>query len=346
MPNILSMITEADRLSFSQNFSVNRNYLGDRLFPDVKTENLMAEYLRLANGANLPVMATVHAFDTEAQIGSRPAFDKVEVEKLLIKRKINQTERVRMLKDHGVYKDDEIVKYVFDDMRLMAEAVKTRSEVAKMEVLASGKMSIKENNLSIDVDYGVPTANVGYSVNAGASADIIGQIQTVVDAAAMNGYAITEIVTSTKVLRAMAANKAIQTLVFGAAGQGAYVSTERLRALFAQMFGITAITVNDSRYQYEKANGTKATARYFPEDKIAFISQSNIGRFGTGLWGVTPEETAYGPYSEKSQTQFITLTQWETPDPVAVWTKASGVFIPVLPDPNALYVATVTGLGG
>lgn len=42
-------------------------------------------------------MATVHAFDTEAEIGSRPVFDKTEVEKLLIKRKINQTERVRLL---------------------------------------------------------------------------------------------------------------------------------------------------------------------------------------------------------------------------------------------------------
>lgn len=34
-------------------------------------------------------------------------------------------------------------------------------------------------------------------------------------------------------------------------------------------------------------------------------------------------------------------TQWATPDPVAVWTKATGLFIPVLPDPNGLFVASV-----
>ena len=65
MADILELITDADRLSFSQNFTVARpNYLGDRLFPDTKTESLKAEWLRLANGATLPVMATVHAFDT------------------------------------------------------------------------------------------------------------------------------------------------------------------------------------------------------------------------------------------------------------------------------------------
>ena len=100
MPDILKLLSDPERLDFSQNFSVARPaYLGDRLFPDTKTQNLQAEYLRLASGAALPVMATVHAFDTEAEIASRRAFDKVNVEKLLIKRKINQTERMRLLLD-------------------------------------------------------------------------------------------------------------------------------------------------------------------------------------------------------------------------------------------------------
>lgn len=342
MPDILTMITEADRLDFSQNFSIARNYLGDSIFPDAKTENLLAEYIRLAKGANLPVMATVHAFDTEAQIGSRPAFDKVNVEKLLIKRKINQTERVRQLTEHGVYKDDAVVNYIFDDMRLMAEGVKTRTEVAKMEVLATGKMSIKENGLDLNVEYGVPTENTAYSIAVGADADILGEIQKIVDAQQEIGCSVGRMVTSNKVVRAMCANKAIQALVYGTIGQGAYVSPARLKALMGEMFGITDIVTNDQRYKVEKADGTQESKRYFPEDKISFIPEGN---FGTGLWGVTPEEAEYGQYSEKSQNQFITLTQWATPDPVAVWTKASGVFIPVLPDPNALAIATVTGLG-
>ena len=338
MPDILTLISNADRLDFSQNLSIARpSYLGDRLFPDQKTENLMAEYLRLANGANLPVMATVHAFDTETEIGSRPVFDKVTVEKLLIKRKINQTERVRLLSENGVYSDDAIVRYVFDDMRMMADGVKVRTEAAKMEVLSTGKMTIKENRLDFDVDYGVPTDNTAFTLDLSADSDIIGQIQAIVDYAAENGYSITEAVTSNKMVRKLAANKGIQTLIFGSAGQGTYVPMDRLRALFSQMFGFSAITTNDLRYKYQGADGTENTVRFYPEDHISFIG---VPQIGVGLWGVTPEEAEYGQYSDKSADQYITITQWATPDPVAVWTKASGLFIPVLPDPNGLFIAT------
>ena len=340
MPNILDLISQADRLDFSQNFSVARNYLGDRLFPDQKTENLMAEYLRLANGATLPVMATVHALDTEAEIGSRPVFDKMSIEKLFIKRKINQTERIQMMMDNGVYSNDAIVRYTFDDMRAMAEAVKTRTEVAKMEVLATGKMNVNENRLNIPIDYHVPEKNVSFEIDFSADADVIGQIQAIVDYAKDNGYTITEAVTSNKIVRKLAANKGIQTLIFGALGQGAYVPTNRLSDLFTQIFGFGAITTNDERYKTQTADGTEKKHRFYPDDRISFISAPTLG---VGLWGVTPEEREYGQYTEKNQQQYITLTQWATPDPVAVWTKASGLFIPVLPDPNSLFVAKEQG---
>ncbi len=339
MADILTLISDADRLDFSQNLSVARPaYLGDRLFPDQKTQNLKAEYLRLANGATLPVMATVHAFDTEAEIGSRPTFDKMEVEKLLIKRKINQTERVRLLSESGVYADDAIVRYVFDDMRLMADAVKVRTEVAKMDVLATGKMTINENRLNMTVDYAVPEDNMDFELDLSEDADVIEQLQAIADYAADLGYTLTEAVTSNQVVRKLATNKGIQTLIYGSIGQGTYVTTDRMQTLFGQLFGFSTITTNDLRYKTQGADGTETTHRFYPQDKISFIATPTLG---VGLWGVSPEEAEYGQYSSKSADQYITITQWATQDPVAVWTKATGLFIPVLPDPNSLFVATV-----
>lgn len=341
MPDILNLISDSERLDFSQNLAITRPaYIGDRIFPDQKTPSLKAEYLRLTDGANIPTMATVHAFDTEAEIGTRPALEKTEVEKLLIKRKINQTERVRQLTENGVYADDAIVRYIFDDMRLMADSVKARTEAAKMEVLATGKMTIKENNLNMTVDYGVPTANTGFKIDFGPDADIIGQIQEIADKAASSGHALSEMVLGTKILRKLATNKGIQTLVYGTVGAGTYVTAEKLRALFVDLFGFGQITTNDLRYKVQHANGSEKSLRFFPEDKVAFMSNGTTGSFGVGLWGVTPEEADYGQYTEKSANQYITITQWATPDPVAVWTKASGLFIPVLPDPNALFIAS------
>lgn len=51
MPDILRMLSQAEQLDFSQNFLMPRaNYLGDAIFPDQKTQNFKAEYLRLAAG--------------------------------------------------------------------------------------------------------------------------------------------------------------------------------------------------------------------------------------------------------------------------------------------------------
>jgi len=344
MPDILTMISDAERLDFSQNLSIARpNYLGDTLFPDQKTQHFQAEYLRLANGATLPVTATVHAFDTEAEIASRPAFDKVTVEKLLIKRKINQTERLRLLLNNGVMGEEALVQYIFDDMGRLADSVKTRTEAAKMELLSTGKMTVTENNLNLTIDYGVPAENTAYSFAwSSADADIMGDIQKVVDAAADNGHTITGILTSGNVMRYILANEAIQTAIYGTAGVGTLPSTERLKGLFGQMGFPTELLTYNLRYGVERADGTQEKKRFYPENKVTFLVSNVSGGTGVGLWGVTPEEEELGQYTEKSAQQYITLTQWATPDPVAVWTKASGLFIPVLPDPSGLYIGTVS----
>ena len=42
-----------------------------------------------------------------------------------------------------------------------------------------------------------------------------------------------------------------------------------------------------------------------------------------------------------SERQFVTVTQWATPDPVAVWTKASGLFVPVIPNVYSHIIANI-----
>ena len=68
----VELLKEAELLDFGQNFNIARPELsGDRLFPDQKTQNITAKYLAMSDSAYLPTMATVHALDAEAQIGSR-----------------------------------------------------------------------------------------------------------------------------------------------------------------------------------------------------------------------------------------------------------------------------------
>lgn len=139
----------------------------------------------------------------------------------------------------------------------------------------------------------------------------------------------------------MQKNKYIQSAINSALGVGTFVTAGQLNALMDTMFEFT-IETNDSLYKYKNAKGKKITKRFFDEDTFTLLSLTSKGTFGAGLWGVTPEEADYGQYTQKSSSQFITLTRWSTPDPVAVWTKASGLFIPVMPDPYGIVIGSIT----
>lgn len=337
--DIMKLVEPKDLLDFSQNFNITRSYLGDTLFPDVKTQNMKAEFYRLSDQRMLPTMAMVHALDTEAHIGQRPTMEKVELEKMLIKEKINQSERVQMWLDNGA-DSNNIVRYIFDDVARLAENVKTRTEVMKIEALCTGKISVKENNAEFDVDYNVPAANrISYDWKD-TTADILGDLQTLMDNARLAGQHITQLVTSTKVISLMRKNEGIQTAIYSALGKGTYVSNTLLAQLLNDMYGVSIVTY-DEYYRYEDKKGVLQSKRYFDENKLIAISPMSDGSLGRGLWGATPEERAQGMWTSKSASQYITTVMWQEVDPVAVWTKAAGMFIPVIPNPNGLYIGTV-----
>ena len=331
------LIDAKDLLTFSQNFNIKRTYLGDTLFPDMKTQNLKAEFYRRSDQRMLPTMAQVHAFDTEAHIGQRPTIAKAVFSKLLIKEKINVTERAQQWLESGATGADALKRYIFDDAGRLAEAVKTRTEVAKMEALCKGKISINENAVKYEIDYHVPTDNQKKFDWTDKTHDILGDIQAIVDSARLAGQEVSQIITSTKVVALLRKNEGIQTAIYSALGKGTYVSNSMLANLIRDMFGLT-ITINDGYYQYEGAKGALTAKRYFDENKFVLCG---TGALGVGVWGPTPEELQVGPWTAKSQQQFITITKWATPDPVAVWTKASGLFVPIIPNPSGLFINTI-----
>lgn len=342
MPSVLTMITDKDRLDFSQNYSIQRNYKGDTLFPDIKTENLEAEYERLSEGMELPTAAMVHAFDSEAAIGVRPALEKVSIEKLLIKEKINQSERLTHLLQKGV-RESSLVNYVYDDMNRLANSVKTRTEIAKMEVMSTGKMTIKENNLDMTIDYGV-NKTVDFSDWDDTTHNVLDDIEKAVALAKAAGYTVNAALTSDKIVGLLLRNEGIIKAIHGVNGTGMIVTKSQLAILMNELYGIKISTDEDMYAVPTADNKGRTPKRFFPEDKFTLYVEGAGGKVGTGLWGVTPEEERQGAFTSVNQKQFITITQWATPDPVAEWTKASGVFIPVLPNPFSMVICTVTDL--
>lgn len=341
--NVLETITEEERLNFSQSFDVKRPGILGTIFPDTKTQYLKAEYYRLMAGQRLPEVAFVHALDTEAEIGSRPGFEKVLTEKLFIKRKINQSERLQQAIENGVPDDNNLKKFVFDDAANLFEGVVARANVMKGQFLSTGIVKIKENHVDMSIDYGVTSdAKVTLTDWSKPDADIMGDIQKMVAIAEDNGYVVNKALTSLKMINYMRNNAAMQTAVLGAANKR-LLTKQELTNLLMQEYGFT-IDRCDEKYRYRKADGTLKTGRYFKEDVFTLYEANANGSFGSGLWGVTPEETEYRQFIQEENRSFVTLSMWATPDPVAVWTKASGMFVPVAPKANGgIVIGTKAG---
>lgn len=346
--NILGMIPKEEWLDIG--FEVNRpNDPIDGLFGDEKTDNLVAAYQDIAAEYQIPMMAQFHGFDTEAQKTFRIPIDTHSIEKGLIKVKINQSERMRALSRSGIA-NEKLKDYVLNDGIRLADQVVTRTKVAKNEVMAFGKVTIKENNLDLTVDYGVPEAHTAYSFDLSAEADIASQIQTVIDDALAIGITITGMMTSNKNLTKMRRNQVLQTEINGSIASGALVSNAALRAYLEDEFGIRTVITNDLTYGASAEFGEDnrpvvTTARYYPQDKITFFATNPAGRMGTGLWGDPPETdvTKFMDVSGSEVSPYVYVSQWVENDPAVLWTRASGLFIPVLYNPNSLFIGTVLG---
>lgn len=355
--NVLGFIPEKDWLSVG--FDVTRQ--GDPidgLFGDERTDNLVAYWQTIANEYQIPVMAQFHGFDVEAQKTFRVPVDTHNIEKGLIKVKLNQSERLRELMRAGVQGDEAIYEYVMNDGLRLADQVVTRTKVAKNELLATGKVTIKENDLDLTVDYGVPAGNLNKTLNfgAGAAKDIPTQLQELVDETTEAGITLNGMVLPRAVLTKLRQNVAIQKAVNGNIGAGALVRTADFNAYMNEEFGITRIITNDLTYNVPGAisatTGIPAltAARYYPKNKVSFFATNNSGRIGAGLWGDPPEVDAArafdGGVSASGASPFVYISQWGEKDPAVLWTKASALFMPVLYNPKALYVASVIETAG
>jgi len=344
--NILGLVPEQDWLSIG--FTPKRqNDPIDGLFDDVRTDNLVAYWQTIAAEYQIPMMAQFHAFDTEAQTTFRVPVDTHYIEKGLVKVKINQSERMRALLRSGV-REDALYDYVIRDGARLAEQVITRSKVAKNELMATGKITIKENNLNLSPDYGVTAEQTAFELDLSPDADVPAQLQAIVDAALAKGVTLTGFQTSRKNITKMRNNAAVQKAINGNIGAGALVSGAAMTAYLETEFGLGRVITNDLTYGAEAEIGTDGrpsitTARYYPDNKITFFATNPAGKLGTVAWGDPPEATvgSLTTATSSSESPYVYIDQWTEDDPKVLWTKASALFIPVLYNPSSLWIATV-----
>ena len=334
MPAILDLFNQKTVLDYVQ----NRQYpqlLGDTLFPSTKINQLDFEFLR--GGSKTPIVASISAFDTEAEIGSREA--SVQAAELgYIKRKMQLKEKdlIALRNPRTLAEQNYLTSLVYNDLDVLVQGVYARVEKMRMEALATGKITINENNLNFNVDYHVPEE---HQVTATTSWDAAGAdpIKDLQDWFALLDYVPTRILTSSKVQTALIRSKAFADYFKTA---GLLPSVGSLNAVM-QSFGLPTIVTYDAKYRKQGANGIYTVERYFPQDTLVAFGDDQLGQT---VYGPTPEESRLiaTPGVQQGTVGNVFTTVYETTqDPIATWEKAAATALPSFPEAENVLQAKV-----
>lgn len=284
MPSILELFPPKEVISYVKNREF-QPLLGETLFPERKTPSLDWDLLVGANSA--PVSASVHAFDTETEIASREA-QKMALEGLLIKRKIPMSEKqiIALMNPRTPEEKAYLEKEVFNDAFRMAEAVRTRVEAMRMEVLATGKLVINENNVKTTLDYGIDPKNQEVLSTNKWSDDAANPIADIEKWADALDVTPTRALTSLKIVRMLLKHPNVIKAVFGSNNTGRIMTLQELNTYFQQS-GLPTFAAYSAKYRVQNANGLYTTKSYFPDNKLVLFGEGTLG------------ETLYGPTAEE-----------------------------------------------
>lgn len=303
-----------------------RAFLGERLDEDV---------------------AMVTTWDVEAPIGKRQGVRRVQGELPPIKKKIRlgEEERLRLRAlERGT--NQQIIDQIYDDAAKMARSVAGRIEQLRGEALYKGKLQIRDvlddgTGVNVDVDFERRAAftNVAPGTlwsNTGAATPVLDENTWIQSYEDVNQIRPAFALTSVKVVRQLALNAQYRSLAAVNGVQPALLG-------LAQINGIRAVYDLPPIVTYEtkvKVNGT--STRVIPDDAFIYLPPASEP-LGATMFGTTPEalELAEARQIGAEQTIGMTAVVDKTTDPVATWTKATAVALPVLLNADLTFHADV-----
>lgn len=339
MADLLKTLSHEELVKISADFdylSVTQDFVGLKLLPMVRVENLKVALYNLMKGHEVKVSALVHALDSEARIGDRPEYEVVRAELFLIKEKINQGEELRKkIKDLGMdASENSVILALYEDIANEISKVLVGFERRACELLSTGKIVIDENNAKKEVTEGFDesTNKLSFTGWSDPTHDIVG------DFIAMGKQSkgkIKRYIISPERMANILNNEKLNTIASNDVNQG-YLTEDYALNYIKRIAKIVDIKVDDRTYKTSYADDTEY--RYFPQNTI--IGLTSVGTVGKTLMTSTPIEDAN---KSDSKYGFVAVHQWTTDDPCTSWTKAEGLGLPVIPDiNNVLYLAEIT----
>jgi hypothetical protein len=293
--------------------------------------------------------AMFRAFDAETPIGQREDFQRQRVALPPIGQKtlVGEEERLRleMLRSGGD-NTAALIQALYNDAQINTNAVLARMELARGQVLSTGKFSLSgENGLQgIEADFGVagshlPTASVSWTTYA--TSDPLANMRDWADlytddSGERPAYALTSRQAIGNMLRSASI---LAQFTNSNGGTPSVITRAQLAALLDANDLPQLVEYNTQVYTY-----AGVSTRVIPVNKMIYLPQ-DPSTLGNTFWGITAEAMELvgmnNPQLTFAQAPGLVGTVTRSGDPVRTWTHVAAIGMPVLAAPERLLAATL-----
>ncbi len=232
---------------------------------------------------------------------------------------------------------------IYNDLTNLTRYVQNRVELAWGDVLSDGVLTINENGVQQQVDYGIPASQIvtagtlwSDTANSDPLSDLIAWYDVYV---ALNGSGPGQFLASLTTVRQLQTNTKLINAIKGAQTGVTHVTLEEISGLFAS-YGLPPISMESVYNSLFDVDGV--TTKPIAPNKFLFLP-SDLSTLGFTAWGTptTVMELNANNVQVESAAGIIGILVREEQPPFQKRTFVDAVAMPVLADPRKILVATV-----
>lgn len=338
MPLWTEVITPAELTGYVragiEDYAVNQTTLAAFL-PNDETADIVARVT--SDAKNNGNVAQFRSYDAETPIGDRVGGSRKTIELPPLGKKVRVSE-YEQLRNRSADTPEAVRNVVEREALRHARSIVDRQELARGQALLTGAVTIAENGLITEANYG---RTAGHTVTAGTVWSS-GSATPFVD---LEGWQTTYLAANGEVPGAVLMSRRILSVLRGKlVGPGSVTgqaSTEQVQAQFDDL-GLGRIFVYDRAV---RVGGTMT--RVIPDDRVILLpaptdpNNPEGTTLGATVWGRTLEASEPNYEIEVDDQPGIVAGAYKTDDPIAVWVKATAIALPVMVNPDQTFVADV-----
>lgn len=287
-------------------------------------------------------VARYRSWDTAPPLGRRPGFATIrgEILPLGLSMKLNEREIVRFNNFRASLPGGS-VQDVYDDAVQTARAALWRIERSRADVLVDGKVTIDENGIKLEADYGVPgthivTAATAWSDHAASTPLTNLAAWTKIYKADNAGRLPAAWLMSSDAMADLTLNAEVRNLT-PVTGVVPGIVTADTVAQVARSMGIAPFVIFDGQAPNPSTGVMEALIN---ARKVIAVPQSGLGEVFVGTHAMATGLVGRGILRRDQAPGIVTWVEEET-RPAGIITTSEAVALPVLRDPKSLFVATV-----